>query len=148
MSDTYPMPGTQLPNSQSPRRDFSDANNLPVLFQDSTSSSGAIADNGEQFLRISLASNTLALLPVQYLSEVLTMPNGQIMPIPHMTPWVMGAYNWRGEILWMVDLCIVHSHVHSDSFWACLLGIRILPAFQRLRQLCSIDVLKSWRQIK
>ena len=103
MSDTNPMPGTQLPNSHN--RDVLDVGNLPVLFQESTSSSsGAIAENGEQFLRLSLASNTLALLPVQYLSEVLTIPNSQIMPIPHMTPWVMGAYNWRGEILWMVDL--------------------------------------------
>jgi positive phototaxis protein PixI len=47
---------------------------------------------------------TTALLPIHQLIEVLTIPRGQIVPIFHMPPWVMGVYNWRGEILWMVDL--------------------------------------------
>jgi positive phototaxis protein PixI len=58
----------------------------------------------EQFLRFHLLPNTTALLPMQQLTEVLTIPNGKIVPIFHMPPWVMGVYNWRGEILWMVDL--------------------------------------------
>ena len=58
----------------------------------------------EQFLRFHLAPDTTALLPIQQLTEVLKIPIGQIMPIPHMPTWVMGVYNWRGEILWMVDL--------------------------------------------
>jgi|ERR687886_1643937 positive phototaxis protein PixI len=58
----------------------------------------------EQFLRFHLLPNTTALLPIQQLIEVLTIPTGQIVPIFHMPPWVMGVYNWRGEILWMVDL--------------------------------------------
>ena len=48
--------------------------------------------------------HTTALLPMEQLTEVLTIPNGQIVPIFHMPAWVMGVYNWRGEILWMVDL--------------------------------------------
>ena len=58
----------------------------------------------EQFLRLHLIPDTTALLPIQQLTEVLTIPIGQIVPIAHMPPWVMGVYNWRGEILWMVDL--------------------------------------------
>jgi positive phototaxis protein PixI len=58
----------------------------------------------EQFLRFHLMPNTTALLPIQQLTEVLTIPISQIVPIFHMPPWVMGVYNWRGEILWMVDL--------------------------------------------
>jgi positive phototaxis protein PixI len=58
----------------------------------------------KQFLRFHLMPNTTALLPMEQLIEVLTIPNGQIVPIFHMPPWVMGVYNWRGEILWMVDL--------------------------------------------
>jgi len=58
----------------------------------------------EQFLRFHLFPNTTALLPVQQLTEVLTIPKNQIVPIFHMPAWVMGVYNWRGEILWMVDL--------------------------------------------
>lgn len=58
----------------------------------------------EQFLRFHLVPETTAILPVAQLTEVLTIPIGQIIPIPHLPSWVMGVYNWRGEILWMVDL--------------------------------------------
>lgn len=58
----------------------------------------------QQFLRFHLAPDTTALLPVLQMTEVLDIPTSQIVPIPHMPAWVMGVYNWRGEILWMVDL--------------------------------------------
>jgi positive phototaxis protein PixI len=58
----------------------------------------------EQFLRLRLAADIRVLLPIQHLTEVLTISEGQIIPISHMPAWVMGVYNWRGEILWMVDL--------------------------------------------
>jgi positive phototaxis protein PixI len=71
-------------------------------------SSDATADNsapiGEQFLRLHLVPNTPVLLPLHQLVEVLSIPSAQIVPIPHMPAWVMGAYNWRGDVLWIVDL--------------------------------------------
>src|ERR671932_1970684 len=67
----------------------------------------------KQFLRFHLMPHTTALLPMEQLTEVLTIPNGQIVPIFHMPAWVMGVYNWRGEILWMVDL----GHLLGLSPW-------------------------------
>lgn len=64
----------------------------------------AASSASEQFLRFHLLPNTTAVLPITQVTEVLTIPRGQIVPIFHMPPWVMGVYNWRGEILWMVDL--------------------------------------------
>jgi positive phototaxis protein PixI len=58
----------------------------------------------EQFLRFFLEPETTMILPVNQVIEVLTIPLGKIIPLPHMPNWVMGIYNWRGEILWMVDL--------------------------------------------
>ena len=58
----------------------------------------------QQFLRVHLVPDTTALLPVYQMTEVLTMGISEIVPIPHMPAWVIGVYNWRGEILWMVDL--------------------------------------------
>jgi positive phototaxis protein PixI len=58
----------------------------------------------EQFLRLHLFPNATVLLPIQQLSEVLTLPIERVAPIPHMPAWVMGVYNWRGEVLWTVDL--------------------------------------------
>jgi positive phototaxis protein PixI len=60
--------------------------------------------NQQQFLRFSLLPDTTAILPVNQMTEVLNIPLGQIVPIPHMPSWVMGVYNWRGEVLWLVDL--------------------------------------------
>lgn len=62
------------------------------------------SSDSEQYLRFYLEPNTTALLPIQQLTEVITIPIGQIVPIFNMPAWVMGVYNWRGEILWMVDL--------------------------------------------
>lgn len=58
----------------------------------------------EQFLRLHLIPDTKVLLPIQRVTEVLTIPSGQIVPIPHMSACVMGVHNWRGEVLWMIDL--------------------------------------------
>jgi positive phototaxis protein PixI len=61
-------------------------------------------ENTVQFLRFHLVPDTTAILPVNQITEVLTIPHNNIVPIPHMSPWVMGVYNWRGEILWVIDL--------------------------------------------
>ncbi len=58
----------------------------------------------EQFLRFQLVPDTTVLLTISLIAEVLTIPVDQITPIPQLPVWVMGAYNWRGEVLWMVDL--------------------------------------------
>lgn len=58
----------------------------------------------EQFLRLHLEPETKIILPIQQLTEVLRISQGAVVPIPQMPSWVIGVYNWRGEILWMVDL--------------------------------------------
>jgi len=58
----------------------------------------------QQFLRLHLVPDTTAMLAVNQITEVLTIPMTQVVPIPHMPAWVLGVYNWRGEILWIIDL--------------------------------------------
>lgn len=58
----------------------------------------------KQFLRFYLHPGTKLMLPIGQITEVLRIQFGQIVPIPQMPEWVMGVYNWRGDILWMVDL--------------------------------------------
>lgn len=57
-----------------------------------------------QFLQLYLDANLPVLLPVEPLVEIMTIPIDQIVPLFQMPAWVMGVYNWRGEVLWMVDL--------------------------------------------
>ena len=76
------------------------SDSLSVLPATEKASSKAL----EQFLRFRLMPDTTVLLPMQQMTEVLAIPNGKIVPIFHMPAWVLGVYNWRGEILWMIDL--------------------------------------------
>lgn len=92
MSDSFPA----LDSKPSPEQ-------VQELAVDPASSDSVPSDR-EQFLRLHLMPDTAALLPLRQMTEVLTIVIGQIVPIPHMPDWVMGVYNWRGEILWMVDL--------------------------------------------
>jgi positive phototaxis protein PixI len=73
-----------------------------VSKQDSALAS--VSDHREQFLRFDIVPDATALLPIEQIAEVLSVQVAQITPIPHMPPWVMGIHNWRGEILWMIDL--------------------------------------------
>jgi positive phototaxis protein PixI len=58
----------------------------------------------EQFLRVYLVPDTNILLKIDQVTEVLNIPIEKIVPIPQMPSWTMGVYNWRGEVVWMVDL--------------------------------------------
>lgn len=58
----------------------------------------------ESLLRFHLGQDTTALLSISELREVLKINPRDLVPIPKLPPWVMGVYNWRGEILWTVDL--------------------------------------------
>lgn len=58
----------------------------------------------QQFFTFHLPGEQMAMLPTQQLIEVLNISLGQIVPIPDVTPSVMGVCNWRGEVVWVVDL--------------------------------------------
>jgi positive phototaxis protein PixI len=84
-----------------------------------------------QFLTFPLGQDTSAMLPVNQLAEVLNLSYAQIMPIPEMESWVLGVYNWRGEMLWVLDLA----------------GLVGLPALhQQLRNASNCKVLVSKTQ--
>ena len=58
----------------------------------------------KQFLRLYLEPKTTIMLPIEQVTEVLKITLNKIVPIPQMPPYIMGVYNWRGEILWTADL--------------------------------------------
>jgi positive phototaxis protein PixI len=47
------------------------------------------------------------MLSATHLTEILPLPEQEVTPIPDMPSWVLGAYNWRGEVLWVVDLAML-----------------------------------------
>lgn len=86
---------------------MSNSSNLSNLFPPASPSvlkEQAPKSNSLQYLKFQLYPDTKAMLPIAQITEVLKIQLRQIMPIPQMPTWVMGVYNWRGDILWMIDL--------------------------------------------
>lgn len=60
-----------------------------------------------QFLRFSLAVGITFVVEIDRVAELANIPCDRVVPIPHLPPAVTGVYNWRGEILWIVDLAVL-----------------------------------------
>ncbi|WP_373542371.1 CheW domain-containing protein [Chamaesiphon sp.] len=74
----------------------------------------------QQFLRFAIAPSLTALIEIdtalgstagkpqqQRIVELINIQIDRVVPLPHLPPGVMGVYNWRGEILWLVDLAML-----------------------------------------
>jgi positive phototaxis protein PixI len=61
-------------------------------------------EKNNQFLSFSLPPDLQAMLPTENLIEILALPADQMVPIAHVPPEVLGVCNWRGEVLWLVNL--------------------------------------------
>ena len=62
------------------------------------------SDYRQKFLRFSLGSQDSGLLPLEQISEVIEVSVADILSVPEMPSCVLGIYNWRGEMLWLLDL--------------------------------------------
>jgi len=58
----------------------------------------------QKFLHFNLSKELAALILVEDITEVLHVPKSNILPIPQMSPCVLGIYNWRDEMLWTIAL--------------------------------------------
>ena len=58
----------------------------------------------QRLLRFPLGLQDSALLPLEQIAEILRVNLAEILPVPEMPDCVLGICNWRGEMLWLVDL--------------------------------------------
>lgn len=58
----------------------------------------------QQLLRFPLTAQDSALLPLEQITEILRIEVAEILPIPETSGYVLGVCNWRGEMLWLIDL--------------------------------------------
>ncbi|BAZ91425.1 CheW protein [Raphidiopsis curvata NIES-932] len=58
----------------------------------------------ELYLRFYLSSPEEFALPLISIKEVIEVTPNQIIPIPNTSPLVLGVVNWRGRLVWVVDL--------------------------------------------
>lgn len=58
----------------------------------------------QRLLRFPLGLQDSALLPLEQIAEIIRVNVAEILPVPEMPSCVLGICNWRGEMLWLVDL--------------------------------------------
>jgi len=58
----------------------------------------------QKFLSFKLGVKDTAVISLQHITEVLKISLTEICGVPQMPNCVLGIYNWRGEMLWLVDL--------------------------------------------
>ncbi len=61
-------------------------------------------DNKQKFLSLNLGARDTAVISLQEITEVFQVSLADICGVPQMPSCVLGIYNWRGEMLWLVDL--------------------------------------------
>lgn len=64
-------------------------------------------DTRQRFLRFYLSGEHGALLPLTDVVEILQLNTSAILPIPDVPMWMLGVCNWRGKMLWLVDVNMV-----------------------------------------
>lgn len=80
------------------------AQNQPSQLVETPGTADAETSALPQLLKFQIVPSTDALLNLEQCAEVLKVPVNQVVPVPHMPSYVMGVYNWRGTVLWMLDL--------------------------------------------
>ncbi|PSB52733.1 chemotaxis protein CheW [Chamaesiphon polymorphus] len=79
--------------------DFLTSDDNPETNEVSTSSR-----DGELCLRFDVPSGNEFALPASGVREVMSVYFDRITPIPNASPFFLGTYNWRGQVIWVADL--------------------------------------------
>ncbi|MGF1537340.1 MAG: chemotaxis protein CheW [Elainellaceae cyanobacterium] len=61
-------------------------------------------DTRQRLLRFRLTDQDSGLLVLEEIAEVLQIPPTGILTVPGVPDEVLGVLNWRGDMLWLVDL--------------------------------------------
>ena len=69
----------------------------------------------KRFLRFPLGYETIGLLSLERLVEVIKVSPPEILPIPHVPNYLLGITNRRGEAIWLVDLLYLMGATHLSQ---------------------------------
>ncbi|KYC42609.1 chemotaxis protein CheW [Scytonema hofmannii PCC 7110] len=102
----------------------------------------------QKFLSFYLGLKDTAVIPLQHIIEVFQISLMEICAVPQMPGCVLGTYNWRGEMLWVVDLeeMLGYTPVSNDiNLFSKLMAIVLQCEGKSLgllvRQLMDIELL-------
>ena len=77
-------------------------------------------DKRQRLLRFPLSTQDSGLLLLEDIAEVFQVGTAAILPVPSVPEAVLGICNWRGEMLWLIDL---NTLLGYDSLLSQLSGL-------------------------
>lgn len=77
---------------------------LEQYFIPSPTPIGSSLSSDTRFLHFCLNPQEEVFLAIDQISGVVMVDRDSILPVPEMTPYVLGITNWRGDMIWTVDL--------------------------------------------
>jgi twitching motility protein PilI len=82
---------------------------------------------GDAYLKFQLTPEIWAVLAMEHVQEVLSLPAHRLTPMPNLSAWVLGLINWRSRILWVIDLAqlLAVSRLEANCQQYSLLLIRV-----------------------
>ncbi|MFN6500934.1 MAG: chemotaxis protein CheW [Nostoc sp. DedQUE01] len=64
----------------------------------------ASSEQRQRFLRFSLGNQGSGLLPFHSVLDIIHVASQEISPAPALPSWILGFYNWQGQMLRLIDL--------------------------------------------
>ena len=97
---------------------------------------------GEMFLRFQLDSQTCAVVPMLQTQEAIVLPSGRVSVIPNLPSPVIGLFNRRSTLLWLVDLPEILGleplDRHTHSYDIVLLKVGSTPLAVAVRSIQGV----------
>ena len=97
---------------------------------------------GDMFLRFQLDRQTTAVVPMLQTQEAIVLPAGRISTIPNLPAPVMGLFNRRSSLLWLVDLPDILGlepiDRHAHSYDVALLKVGQTPLAVAVRSILGV----------
>ncbi|KOP27212.1 chemotaxis protein CheW [Hapalosiphon sp. MRB220] len=72
-------------------------------------------ESKQRFLSFSLRDKYIGVITLENVQEIFTIDLANICRVPQMPHCVVGVYNWRGEMLWLVDLDLMFGYSPLES---------------------------------
>jgi positive phototaxis protein PixI len=97
---------------------------------------------GEMFLRLQLDRQTTAVVPMLHTQEAIVLPAGRVSVVPNLPSPVMGLFNRRSSLLWLVDLPEILGlepiDRHVQSYDIALLKVGHTPLAVAVRSIMGV----------
>jgi positive phototaxis protein PixI len=97
---------------------------------------------GDMFLKFQLDCQTCAVVPMLQTQEAIVLPSGRISVIPNLPSPVLGLFNRRSSLLWLVDLPEILGlepiDRHAHSFDVALLKVGQIPLAVAVRSIQGV----------